>query len=246
MKKVLFLSLSIALALLSACSCGGNKYKKSPVDELILKYKDEKSYSIILDNMDVDEGFFSDDYRHKYKILLEKGDEITETTTDWIDVSKAFFWRNENYLGMELASKSSDGSVSKVPAPPGYNNYVGNSRYGSWNGGVWIFYSNYSYMGSRLGMDSPSRRAYRKNYNTYSSVYKGNRPYYGSNVSNPQYGTNSSYNKSKRADFFSRRANKSSWSSSSSRASASRSSARGTSRYNSSNSFRSSGGGYGK
>ncbi|MCP4520236.1 MAG: hypothetical protein GY827_00830 [Cytophagales bacterium] len=246
MRHLFLLSIiSMGLAFLSSCSCGGPKYKETPVDKLIKQMKDEKSFSIILEDMDVDEGIFSDTYYHKYKILTEKGDEITEKTTDKIKVSKAFFWRNENYLGMELASKSEDGKVSKVPSPPGYNSYVGNSRYGSWNGGVWIFYSRYSYMSPMLGMDH-SRRVYRNHYSTYSSVYRGSRPYYGSNVSNPQYGTNSAYNKSKRPDFFSRRANKSGWSSSSSSARRSRASARGTSRYNSSRSYRSSGGGFGK
>lgn len=247
MKNLFLLNLIAAIAFLSSCSCGSSqKYEETPVDKLIKQMEKEKSYNIILQDMDIDEGFFSDDHKHKYKILVNKNDSIVEKTTDWIEVSKAFFWKNENNLGMELASKDESGKVTKVPAPPGYNNYVGNTRYGSWNNGVWAFYPSYLYMGTMFAL--ASRPVYYSSYSTYSSVYRGSRPYYGSSVTSPQYGTNSAYNKSARPDFFQRRANKSGWSSSSSSASASRSSARGTSRYNSGSGsgYRSSGGGYGK
>lgn len=245
MRKLFLLNLIALVVFLSSCSCGSSKkYEETPVDKLIKQMQSEKSYNIILQDMDLDDGFFSDKYRHKYKILVNKDDSIVTKTTDWIDISKAFFWKNENNLGMELASKDENGKVTKVPAPPGYNNYVGNTRYGSWNGGMWMFYPSYMYMSPMFGYGS--RPVYQRNYRTYSSVYRGSRPYYGSSVTSPQYGTSSSYTKSSRSDFFQRRASKSGWSSSSSRAAASRSSARGTSRYNSSSSYRSSGGGYGK
>ena len=69
-------------------------------------------------------------------------------------------------MGMEIAAKSADGEVTKTAAPPGYNNYVGNSQYGQWQQGsngqsFWAFYGQYALMSSLFNMATfPARRSY--------------------------------------------------------------------------------------
>lgn len=243
MKKLLIVIIG-AIALQS-CSCS-SEYKKNPVDELIVQMSDVKPFSIILEDMDVD-GSFSHTYLHKYKIITEDADSIPQSrVTGWKQVSEQFFRKNENNLGMEIASKNSTGIISKTAAPPGYGNYVGNSRYGEWrtdsNGNsFWSFYGKYMMMSTMF--DLMRRPYYRSDYSHYrSGGYSGSRPYYGAKSSSGsyRYGTNSSYTKQTNPSFFSRKASKRGWSSSSSRSTNTRSTRSRTS------SSRSRSGGFGK
>ena len=133
MLKKTFLFL-LGAALITACG-SSREYRKTPVDELIKTMDKEKDFTIILYDMDV-EGSWSPDYKHKYKIITnEQVNDSTvkpkERTTDWMPVDENFFEMHANDMGMEIASKT-DGKVQKQTAPPGYSNYVGNQRYGSW------------------------------------------------------------------------------------------------------------------
>ena len=237
MKKLLYFVLLMLIA-----ACGGREYKKNPVDDFIRDMADEPTFSIILHDMDV-EGTFMKSYRHKYQIITEKDSVPNERYTDWMEVPKAFFWKNEDNMGMEIASKNSEGKVSKMAAPPGYSNYVGNKRYGSWNnsGGnsFWVWYGQYAFMSNMFHM--ATRPVYRNEYSGYyGGGYYGNRPYYGPKTSSgTKYGTNSKYNRTKNPNFFERRANKSGWKGSKTRT------GRSGSRY-SGGSSRSRGGGFGK
>ena len=260
-KRLLIVSVcSIALA-----GCGGSGYIKPPVDTMIAELTNEPRFTIILEDMDMVSGTFSNTYKHKYKVLVEReqtfevpdtigsGDStviqtkivtemvptIVEKYNKWYDVDKRFFNKNQENLGMAIVTKSGEGEISKVAAPPGYNNYVGNRRYGYWGGGFWHWYGQYAFMSSMMGMAmSP---IYRSNYTNYQRNYRGSRPYYGGTATSPKYGTNSSHMRKSKPNFFSRRASNSSWS-----RSASRTSGVGTSRYNSSSRTRSSGWGFGK
>lgn len=243
MKKILLIVIG-AIALQS-CSCS-SEYKKNPVDELIVQMSDVQPYSIILEDMDVD-GSFSHTYLHKYKIITEDADSIPQSrVTDWKEVSENFFRKHENDLGMEIVSKNSEGKISKAAAPPGYGNYVGNSRYGHWQTGsngnsFWSFYGKYMMMSTMF--DLMRRPYYRNDYNHYrSGGYYGSRSYYGPKSSNGsyRYGTNSAYTKKTKPSFFARKASKRGWSSSSSRSSNTRSTRSRTS------SSRSRSGGFGK
>lgn len=238
----------LTLTAITLWSCGGKTFTKSPVDILVRDYSDKESYAIILQDMDVEEQTFSSRYLHQYKIIfVDKGDSLPqEKTSSWYEVKEPFFWKNENNMGMALATKNEDGTVSKVASPPGHNNYVGNPRYGSWNsGGFWQFYGQYAFMSSMFGM--MSRPVYYNDYNNYRQNYQGRRPYYGSNTSKPTYGTKSAYAKKTNPNFFQRKSTKSGWNRSAPRSfSGSKSSGTGTSRYNSSGGFRRSGGGFGK
>lgn len=195
MKKLLSL-FGLAVIFLFT-NCGGKTFKKSPVDEMIRDMEKATTFSIILYDMDVSGTFFKD-YMHKYKIVKEVNGNVEQNTTGWVEVSKDFFFKNENNMGMEIAAKNAEGKITKVPSPPGYSNYVGNSRYGQWNnsGGTsfWVFYGQYAMMRSLFNMGSYP--AYRDSWDNYNTSYRDRRPYYGKKTtSGTRFGTNSAYNK---------------------------------------------------
>lgn len=261
MRKSFTIILTLALlGLLS--SCGGSRsrsWQRNPVDDMVRDLSAEPIFSIILHDMDV-QGNFVKTYLHKYKVVTLDNDSIPQVeTTGWEEVSEKFFFAHENDMGMEVASKAEDGTVSKISGPAGHANYVGNPRYGEWrtdNSGnsFWSFYGKYRLMTDIFGWGS--RPIYRNDYYDYRNNYYGRRPYYGnvSSSGNPRYGTNSDYNRRSRPNFFDRRAQKNGFqrsssrnrtsSTSSNRTSRSRTS-RSSSRYSGSSS-RSRGGGFGK
>lgn len=199
--------------------CGGKEFKKSPLDNYIVAFGDEKPYTIILADMDVDGTFFKT-YKHKYRVIRTKNDLPYEEMSAWVEVGKDYFWKNENNLGMAVLEKNENGDISKVAAPPGYN-YVGNNKYGEWRthrgSSFWAFYGQYMFMSHMFGLGS--RPIYRRDYNNYrSGGYYGNRNYYGPKAgSSNMYGTNSAMTRKSNPNFYQRRATKSGWSSSRSR-----------------------------
>lgn len=171
--------------------------------QLIRDLDGEKKFEIMLYDMEDNSGLFSSDYRHQYNIIREKDSVVVidstqkaavvkvpyKTKTAWYPVTKEFFKKNVDNMGMTLVSKDTTGHISKIPSPPGYNNYVGNRRYGYWGGGFWHFYGQYMFMSTMFHMMSPISYG---GYNNYRSNYYGRRPYYGSTTNGrPQYGTRS-------------------------------------------------------
>lgn len=149
----------------------------TPVSQLIDRLSSEKNFSIILRDMNMS----GDKYYHKYDLLVEHPDTVLTQSTDWMVVSAAFFNSNINNMGMEIASKK-DGIVSKVASPAGYNNYIGNEKYGQWvqrNGSsFWEFYGKYAFMSSMFNLLAyPAHRSYWSDY--HGGGYYGSRPYYG-------------------------------------------------------------------
>jgi len=188
-------------------SCGGSSFEKSPVDVLIRDMDQEKNFTIILFDMDV-EGGWPDTYKHKYKIIKEKEDGTPfEETTDWYEVSERTFSFYENDMGMEIASKT-DGKVTKETSPPGYSKYVGNEKYGSWQtnssgNSFWAFYGQYAFMSSMIGLVAGP--VYRTGYYDYYNNYRGRRPYYGSMTNGrSSYGTLSDASRRQNPGFHSR------------------------------------------
>ena len=233
----------VLLFLLALSGCGGKKFKKNPVDIIVKDIPADHVFSIVLYDMDVEGNFFST-YNHQYKIIEEKEPgKPEERITDWYEVDKAFFERHSNDMGMELVSRGEDGKLNKGASPPGYNNYVGNEKYGFWDnrGGssFWTFYGQYAFMSTMFNMMSfPVRRSY---YDDYRGGYYGTgRPYYGPTTGGrTYYGTNSDYNRRTRTG--------STWSrnTSSFKQRVSNRTSRSGSRYGGSSS-RSRGGGFGK
>lgn len=189
-------------AFLTSCS-SSEKVVKEPIDNYTRDLEKYKTYSVILHDMDLEENTFSSDiHKHQYKFILPAKDTtggkiVRDSLSGWVVVSEKTFDKNLDNMGMELLSKSEDGKISKIPSPPGFNNYVGNKRYGSWQSGsggnsFWAFYGQYMFMSSMMGMMS-NRPIYQSSYNTYNSSYRGSKPYYGSTSSTGQraYGSGS-------------------------------------------------------
>lgn len=255
MKKIYTFIILIGISL-SLLNCGGSsfEYQKSPVDILIRDHAQEQNFSIILYDMDAE----GSTYKHQYQLVTLKNNPDTVLTelTPWHNVSEYFFKQHINDMGMEIVSKV-NGKVQKQTAPAGYNNYVGNEKYGRWTqrdgGSFWEFYGKYAMLSSVFNMMAyPVRRSY---WNDYRSNYYGTgNAYYGPRNSSGynMYGTRSSYNQSsnknsrwnsKSSDFKNKVRSRVSRSSSSSYSSSKRS--RSSSRY-SGFSSRSRGGSFGK
>ncbi len=179
-KKYIYILIIIFFPVIFVRFCDtdeSNTWKKSPVDKLLKKYTNENNLSIILFDMDADG---ASDYKHQYKVLIEKTDTVLQEMTGWEKVSPAFFKQHINDMGMEIVSKK-DGKVTKQAVPAGYNNYIGNPKYGYWenrNGSsFWSFYGRYAFMSSMFNMMS-YRRSYWDDYNT-GGYYGSSRSYYG-------------------------------------------------------------------
>ena len=129
--------------------------------------------------------------------------------TEWKPVSERFFNIHANDMGMEIVSKV-DGKVTRETSPPGYSNYVGNTRYGNWRtdssgNSFWAFYGQYAFMSNMIGLMSGP--VYRTGYYDYHNNYRGVRPYYGSGTST--YGTFSPASKKANPNFHQRVSNNS-------------------------------------
>lgn len=234
-------------------SCGGGEdFSKTPIDDFVRDFYQLESYSIILHDMNV-EGNFAKTYMHQYRIVKVEDNVPSQEITQWFEVPKSFFDKNVDYMGMELVSKDSAGNINKVPAPPGYSNYVGNSKYGQWvsSGGhsFWSFFGQYAMMSAMFNLATyPIRRDYYSDYR--SSYYSNNKPYFGrSSTGGKRWGTNSEY--------MSKSGSSSKWAQASRRTNAfsnknaftgnnSQKSTRSGSRYSSVFSSRSRSGGFGK
>lgn len=189
MKTIKSILIIFTAVLLSSCGQERKKYIKSPLDIIITTYIDVQNYSVILADMDYKED--NDKYYHKYKIILEKAKNTSESKeddfdvklTDWKEVSAVTFEEHQKDLGMTVLSKK-DGVLDKKTAPAGYNNYVGNSKYGNWqrhsNGSsFWVFYGQYRFMSDLFY--GPRHRYYRSDYDYYRRNYYGTSNYYGRN-----------------------------------------------------------------
>ena len=176
-------------------SCGA---KRSPIERISSNLKNVPEYTVILEDMQSRGSVFRQ-YYHKYKVIVKEDIQYT----GFVRVSESYFKKNENYLGMALLSKTTDGYV-KTPSPPGYQ-YVGDDRYGEWKqnksgNSFWAFYGQYMFMSHMFGM--VNRPVYRSDYGAYNDYRKSNRPYYGSKN---QYGTNGTVTKQTHKSFFKRK-----------------------------------------
>lgn len=182
----------LLVILISQCN------SSSPIEEGLTKvheqFKNYPNYTVLLSDMN----FEDDKYTHKYQILIEENDTtFDERETDWMEVSPVFFKKYQNALGMEI-SRRENGKVINSVAPPGYNRYVGNTRYGSWQtnssgGSFWAFYGQYMFL-SRM-FSTPYYQPTRGSWTTYNDTYRRqNRDYYGPSGS---YGTSRYFNSEK-------------------------------------------------
>jgi hypothetical protein len=203
MKKQSLLIASLFFFLL-ACS------PRTPLEKFKKDLNRYPEYSIILEDMREDGNFFKD-YYHKYKLVYgEKANPsdsaltFKDEITDWREIEKKEFEKFYPYLGMVIASKSKDGKIDDSKYPPGYQ-YVGNQRYGQWrtdnNGNsFWAWYGKFAMMSTVFGM--LNRPVYRNDWNDYGRSRRSGGDYFGRNNT---YGTNGSYTKTSKPNFYQRR-----------------------------------------
>jgi len=155
------------------------------------------TYSIILEDMK-EEGNFFKTYFHKYRVVKEN----ERQATGWLEVPEGYYKRNENFLGMSLATRK-EGEDSLGVKPPGYA-YVGDSRYGKWRndnrgGSVWEWYGKYALFSSLFG--GWYRPIYMNDYNSYNSYRSRKQPFFGRNK---EFGSSGSIAKRTKPNFFAR------------------------------------------
>ncbi len=171
---------------------------QNPLLDIQRAYKDAPSYQVVLDDMK-EEGNFFHSYYHKYKVL--SGEEVRNL--DWKEVSEKFYKQNENFLGMTIWGKDKNGQP--IPPSPAVYQYVGDPKYGRWRddgmgNSFWEFYGKYMLL--TQAMNFAGNLIYRRDIPYYQESLRTGRPYMGRHR---QYGTNGSYTKRSRPDFYKRK-----------------------------------------
>ncbi len=252
MKKLLFIITVVFV--ISACSGDKTKPAKTvsvePILNIVKEYKDQ-DFSIVLDDMKIEEEPDFMVYQQKYNILTVEDDSLHVTATPWHTVNQNFFSQHENDLGMEIVSYH-DQKLSLTAKPVGFGWAIGNEKHGEWvsvkkdttttsnsiNNSKWRTNQSSFFYWFWL---SRNRRTYGKEYNGYQRNATKGTSYYGtrSQYGIYDYGTRSDFQKRTRQNFFTRKATNSSvWNN--------HKTSRSSSRYSSGSSTRSRSGGYGK
>ncbi len=199
------------IALMWCClmlaGCGG---EHDPVEKLVQDLNRYPEFSLILEDVREEEGFFPD-YFLRFKTLTASGQKVAgqdtlvyeEKLSEELEVSEEVYAQYENYLGMVVASKTQDGRLtgSGQAHPPGYQ-YVDNPRYGSWDsGGFWQFYGPYMMMSQMMG----GWRVNRSDYGDYRRTHESGQPYAGPNSGGrTPFGTGGTTVERTRPEFFKR------------------------------------------
>lgn len=196
--------------------CNNVDITKDPVQELMEQESMEPQFTLLLFDMD-QEGVFSKVYKHRYRIIKEKAGKVVGVDTKWYNVPSSYFQQNANNLGMEMAAKDSVGKISRTVGPPGYTNYIGNTKYGYWGAALrdssttsapekidsqittkpetdfWFFHPQHLYIRDLLQL--PAGKIYQKEYTEARRNYTRGFIYYGIITSGGlrRYGTNSNH-----------------------------------------------------
>ncbi len=194
------------LAILLA-ACGG---RTDPVRNLINDLQRYPEYSLIVDDVRIEDGFMPD-YFLRFQVMTAAGRRVDgrdtlmyeERKTGWIPVGEAIYSRYENYVGMVVSSKGRDGrrTDERQAHPPAYQ-YVGNPQYGHWGGGgFWQFYGQYALMRDLMG----GYRVGRNDWGDYQRNRERGRPYYGpSTGGKPTFGSRGTQTQKTRPEFYKR------------------------------------------
>ena len=187
--------------------CGGTAVQSNPVKEMKQQFNSKKAYTILLEDMDLS----GEQYKHKYKLLEVLPDQKVDVSiTDWKNISDDFYNYHQDDLGMELLSKNEANKLNNLVSPPGFTNFIGNEKYGSWSESdvdslsQWKFNATYAHLERDLGVKGLP--IYRTEYQTYRDKYLFNRPFYGTQVvDSTKYGTRSRHCYFMYGGFYSRR-----------------------------------------
>lgn len=107
MKMLKYVILTLAAGLLFSCGSSDERFRVSPVDQMLKKLDKEDDFAVILYDMEIKEGTFSDEYQHRYKVAYEQEESMTEED-------------KENFLKTkkeELLAKGDTAAANNVVAP---------------------------------------------------------------------------------------------------------------------------------
>jgi len=169
-----------------------------PVKMIRKNQKEVPTYSILLADMK-EEGNFIKTYFHKYRVIEPEN----AWTTEWWQVPKSYYLKNENFMGMTLFAQK-DGKIQDSVQPPGYA-YVGDSRYGHWEkdasgNSFWEFYGKYALFSHFFG--GWYRPIYRSDYDSFTHYRDTGRTYYGTKN---EYGSSGTITQKQKPNFYARR-----------------------------------------
>jgi hypothetical protein len=188
-------------------ACGG---AFDPVQQASRDLERYPEYSIIIEDLKVEDGFFPD-YFLRLRILTAAGQRVDgrdtlvyeDRVTEWQEVEEEVMARYQYYLGMVVAGKTRDGqrTTARQAHPPGYQ-YVGNSQYGTWGGGgFWQFYGQYAFMSHMMG----GFQVGRGDYDDYRRNRETGRPHFGPTKGGRQtFGTAGTQTQETRPSFYQR------------------------------------------
>ncbi|WP_139796621.1 hypothetical protein [Desulfacinum hydrothermale] len=201
------------MSVLVGCGTSG-----SVLDKLVRELDRFPEYSIILEDMRRDDGFFPD-YQHRYRLLWVKpggtekdGAALGERVTGWYTVDKKTYDKYRSCLGMTIVAKNKDGRVDRTPQPPGYQ-YVGDQRFGRWRtdqrgNRFWEWYGKYMFFRTIFGGlggygYGPIRY---DDWTSYRTTVSRRVPYYGRRTSDgrPAFGTGGVVTRKTHRTFFER------------------------------------------
>jgi hypothetical protein len=163
------------------------------------------SWDKILEDMEIREGA-EVEFFHTYKMIRVNRNNEQSVEDETEKVSKEFYQRHEDHLGMTMESKPKgkyDVEADKIASPPGYS-YVGNPHYGRWEqrsgGSFWVFYGQYAFMRSLFWGPSFYRDVGYNDWQGYRSTRDAGRTYYGRDAGGkPVYGSKGTLAKTKYA-----------------------------------------------
>lgn len=200
MKKLfgIYFKFFLLIAVFGFYGCGSDEL---PINAIQKELKNVPHYSVILDDMK-EEGNFFKEYLHQYKIVQPD----LSWKKAWVEVPEEYYRNTSSLLGMALFGKKED-EIIDTACPPAYQ-YVGDTRYGNWRpdsaGNMFWAFNRGTPLFDELDIDL-HLPVYKKSYSAYKKSKSKKIPFFG--LSN-QYGTNGSFTKKMKPDFFARRSAK--------------------------------------
>lgn len=196
--KTVFFHIIIVLLL---ASCGGTVIPTNPVQEMKKEFESKEAYTIVLYDMDLQDG----KYKHQYQVFdLIGGKKVEIQRTEWKDVGDDYFLLHEDDLGMEIFSKMPDGKYNHLVSPPGFTHFIGNSNFGQWSSEgastasdtslIWKFdATNENALAIESALGIVGLDITKGEYERFQERYYLNRPFYGTqyNTDTTKYGTRS-------------------------------------------------------
>jgi hypothetical protein len=208
LRMTLFTVLGVLLV-----SCGTSP--PDPLEKLKKELNAYPEYSVILVDMR-EEGLLFSNYYHLYRILyldrdLKEGEPVLrEKISPWYAVSKAFYDKYRDCLGMTILAKEKDGTIVDVPQPPAYQ-FIGDTRFGQWKtdekgNQVWEWLGKYYVISTILDLLGGHRTIYYGDWHDYRTSMQRRKPYFGpkDESGKPTYGTSGSWTQKKFPTFFER------------------------------------------